>query len=138
MGRAFQRAQTNPPKVTECTFGSNFSPNVTESKALKTKKLKVSKGGFSESPSGSASSTQLAKLPNVPTFYPDFQNQPRSPRKKIKPHTSSIKLRPIRPTPPGYSDFSQFGQIWPFDGFSPLRMTSTAPSLGKESHLAQM
>ncbi|KAG5581492.1 hypothetical protein H5410_052119 [Solanum commersonii] len=42
----------------------------------------------------------------------------KGPENKIKTCTISIKLRPITPMPPGYSDFSRFGQICPFDDFS--------------------
>ncbi|KAG5585887.1 hypothetical protein H5410_046321 [Solanum commersonii] len=82
-------------------------------------KLKAIKVDFGELLSGSASSTQLAKLPNVPIFNPNLQNQPRSPKNKIKPHTFSIKPKPIRPMPPGYLDLSRFDQKWPFDEFFP-------------------
>lgn len=45
------------------------------------KSIKV--GGFNEPLSGSGSFTKLEKLPNVPIFNPNFQNQPRCPRKKL-------------------------------------------------------
>ncbi|KAG5614836.1 hypothetical protein H5410_014660 [Solanum commersonii] len=44
--------------------------------------IKGDKGNFGEPLSGLASSTQLAKRPNAPTFNPISQIQPRSPQKQ--------------------------------------------------------
>ncbi|KAG5580422.1 hypothetical protein H5410_051049 [Solanum commersonii] len=82
-------------------------------------KLNAIKGDFGEPSSGSASSTQLSKLPMCLFSTPTFKINPIAPKNKIKPHIFSIKSRPIRSMPQGHSDFPWFGKNWPFDHFSP-------------------
>ncbi|KAG5623932.1 hypothetical protein H5410_009150 [Solanum commersonii] len=62
--KAFRRARNSSPKATMQL------------------KIKGDIGNFDKPPSGSMSSTQLAKRPNVPTFNLTSQIQPGSPRKQ--------------------------------------------------------
>lgn len=55
-------------------------------------------GTIGETPSGLAISTQLIKQFNMHVLNPSTQNLPRNPRKKIKPYSSKIHTRPIKPS----------------------------------------
>lgn len=71
-------------------------------------------GSIGETTSGSESSTQLAKQPNVPILN-HLELNPTTPVQKIKEFTSSINLRPITLIASRYSNFSLFCHVCPFD-----------------------
>uniref|UniRef100_M1E0M0 Uncharacterized protein n=1 Tax=Solanum tuberosum TaxID=4113 RepID=M1E0M0_SOLTU len=103
MADSIRRARISPPKVTvqfrvrgedkgrlRKTFGespSAFGDLRLLSESYRTKlhilhEIKGDMGNFDEPPSGSASSTHLAKRPNVPIFNPTSQIRPRNPQKQ--------------------------------------------------------
>ncbi|KAG5632080.1 hypothetical protein H5410_003797 [Solanum commersonii] len=83
MERDFRRI-ANSIRGAERAINEDFR-RVAECTRTKTQHYQENKGdqeGFDKPLSGSAGSTKLAKLPNMPTFYPDFKNQHCHPRKQ--------------------------------------------------------